>query len=136
MKKHREHNLETPITQMIDIVFLLIIFFVVTASVDEDVVDQNVHLAIAKYAPAIEKNDPRSVVINLRDNGSINIAMQPMTLQQLQQMLIAMQQQSGSAIPIILRCDASTQYRYIDRIMQIAASAGLYRVRISAMVDE
>ena len=52
MRRSSEDTLETPITQMIDIVFLLIIFFVVTASVDKDLVDDTISLAQAKNTNA------------------------------------------------------------------------------------
>jgi biopolymer transport protein ExbD len=48
MRRSSDATLETPVTQMIDIVFLLIIFFVVTASVDNDLVDNTISLAQAK----------------------------------------------------------------------------------------
>ena len=121
---------------MIDIVFLLIIFFVVTAAVDKDVVDETIGLAQARYSAAVETNDPRMVVLNLRKDGELNIAMQPLTLNQLQQLLIALRTQAGNSIPLLLRCDGEVQFRHIDRVMQVAASTGLYRVRISAEVQD
>jgi len=136
MRKSSAASLDTPITQMIDIVFLLIIFFVVTAAVDKDVVDETIGLAQARYSAAVETNDPRMVVLNLRKDGELNIAMQPLTLNQLQQLLIALRTQAGSSLPLLLRCDGEVQFRHIDRVMQVAASTGLYRVRISAEVQD
>ncbi|NMA46033.1 MAG: biopolymer transporter ExbD [Lentisphaerae bacterium] len=132
MRKREDDTLETPITSMIDIVFLLIIFFVVTASVDKDVVDESIMLAQAKNAPAVEQSDPRTVTVNLHKNGDINISLQPLSLSQLKQMLISMRAQSGNSVPVLIRCDADTQFRHIDRVMQVAASTGLYRVRLAA----
>jgi biopolymer transport protein ExbD len=132
MKQRADDTLETPITSMIDIVFLLIIFFVVTASVDKDIVDESITLAQAKHAPAIEQSDPRAVTVNLQKNGDINIALQPLSLSQLRQLLISMRAQAGNSVPVLIRCDSETQFRHIDRVMQVAASTGLYRVRLVA----
>ncbi|MBR0458520.1 MAG: biopolymer transporter ExbD [Victivallales bacterium] len=136
MKHRPDDTLETPITSMIDIVFQLIIFFVVTSAIDKDVVDESIKLASAQNAPAVETVDPHSVTINLHSDGEINVAMMPMSLPQLRNFLISMRSQSGNATPILIRCDGTTRYRKIDQVMQVVTEAGLYRVRIVAMLEE
>jgi biopolymer transport protein ExbD len=133
--KRNEEELQTPITAMIDIVFQLIIYFVVTSSVDKDMVDESIKLAEASHSPAVETSDPRMVVINVNDKGRVNIALQPLNMTQLEQMLLAMKVQSGDSIPILIRCDGNTRFDYVDQVMQRAARVGLYRVRIAAMVE-
>ena len=136
MKHRPDDTLETPITSMIDIVFQLIIFFVVTSAIDKDVVDESIKLASAQNAPAVETVDPHSVTINLHADGEINVAMMPMSLPQLRNFLISMRSQSGNATPILIRCDGTTRYRKIDQVMQVVTEAGLYRVRIVAMLED
>ena len=136
MKHRPDDTLETPITSMIDIVFQLIIFFVVTSAIDKDVVDESIKLASAQNAPAVETVDPHSVTVNLHSDGEINVAMMPMSLPQLRNFLISMRSQSGNATPILIRCDGTTRYRKIDQVMQVVTEAGLYRVRIVAMLEE
>jgi len=133
--RRNEEELQTPITAMIDIVFQLIIYFVVTSSVDKDMVDESIKLAEATHSPAVEASDPRMVVINVSDKGKVNIALQPLNMTQLEQMLLAMKVQSGNSIPILIRCDGNTRFDYVDQVMQRAARVGLYRVRIAAMVE-
>ena len=130
-----EEEGQTPNTAMIDIVFQLIIYFVVTSSVDKDMVDESIKLAEATHSPAVETSDPRMVVINVSDKGRVNIALQPLNMTQLEQMLLAMKVQSGNSIPILIRCDGNTRFDYVDQVMQRAARVGLYRVRIAAMVE-
>ncbi len=134
MKRHDE-DLQTPITAMIDIVFQLIIYFVVTSSVDKDMVDESIRLAEADHSPAVESSDPRLVVINVTAQGRVNVALQPMSMQQLENLLLSMKVQSGSSVPILIRCDGNTRFDYVDQVMQRAARVGLYRVRIAAMVE-
>ena len=141
MRKRNEESLQTPIASLIDVVFLLIIFFVVTAAVEKDVVDENIKLAQAKYVRATEKQDPRTIVINVPDpkdpthplHGRLNIALQPLTLTQLKQLLIATRTRSGNMIPIVLRGDRETLYNEVDKVMQVVGEAGLYRVKVSAI---
>ncbi|NMA43653.1 MAG: biopolymer transporter ExbD [Oligosphaeraceae bacterium] len=137
MKRRHDEDLQTPITAMIDIVFQLIIYFVVTSSVDKDIVDESIRLAEASHAPAVETSDPRTVIININAKGRVNVALQPINnMQQLENLLLSMKVQSGSSVPVLIRCDGSTRFDHVDQVMQRAAKVGLYRVRIAAMVDE
>ena len=133
--KRNDEDLQTPITAMIDIVFQLIIYFIVTSSVDKDMVDETIKLAEATHSPAVETTDPRMVVINVNAQGKVNIALQPLNMKQLEQLLLAMKVQSGNSVPILIRCDGNTRFDYVDQVMQRAAKVGLYRVRIAAMVE-
>lgn len=133
MKARNDQTLEPPVAALIDVVFQLIIFFVVTAAVDRDVVDESIHLAQAKYVSAVEKTDPRAVTINVEEDGAVNIAMQPLNLLQLQQILSATREQGGNSIPIIIRADGSAIYRHVDGVAQAVGKAGLYRVQLSAV---
>lgn len=133
MKARNDAALETPVTSMIDIVFQLIIFFVVTAAVDKDVVDESIHLAQAKYVVAEEKTDPRAVLVNVNESGEVNIALQPVNLVQLQQILSATRVQSGNSVPIVIRADGTAIYRHVDGVMQAVGKSGMYRVKLSAV---
>ncbi len=133
MKRRTEESLETPIASLIDVVFLLIIFFVVTAAVEKDIVDDTIRLAQAKHVPAVEKKDPRTVTINLRREGSINIALQNMSLRQLQTILTATRAKSGNSVPIVIRSDGKTFYSEVDKVLQAIGETGLYRVKLSAV---
>jgi len=118
---------------MIDIVFQLIIFFVVTAAIDKDVIDESIRLAQAKYVTAEEKTDPRAVLVNVGEDGGVNIALQPLNLLQLQQILTATRTQSGNSVPIVIRADGTAIYRYVDGVMQAVGKSGMYRVKLSAV---
>lgn len=133
MRRRADDSLATPISSLIDVVFLLIIFFVVTASVEKDVVDESIRLAQAKYVQAVDKKDPRTVTINVTRSGSINIALQTINVTQLQQILTATREQSGNSVPIVIRSDGRTLYEHIDNVVQAIGKTGLYRVKISAV---
>ena len=136
MKRRAEHAVETPIASLIDVVFLLIIFFVVTAAIEKDVVDETISLAQAKYVPAVAKKDPRTITLNVRRDGSVNIAMQPLSPTQLRQILTATVAESGNKIPILIRGDADTLYHEVDKVMDVIGKAGLYRVKLAAVARE
>ncbi|MBT7163862.1 MAG: biopolymer transporter ExbD [Victivallales bacterium] len=132
MKHRTQQSVETPIASLIDVVFLLIIFFVVTAAVEKDVVDETIALAQAKHVPALAKKDRRTIVVNVSKEGDMNIALQPVSPKSLQNILTAARQKSGDAIPVVLRADGDTVYRDIDRATEVIGKSGLSRVRLAA----
>jgi biopolymer transport protein ExbD len=137
MRKRTEETLETPITSMIDVVFQLIIFFVVTAAQQKEILDENVLLAQARYTKVAERKDPHAITINVRRDGDVNIAMQTLTLRQLEQVLRAAKAQAGNAeVPVVIRCDGRALYREVDKVVEVVGRAQLYRVRLAAVVKE
>lgn len=133
MRARDDSPLETPVAALIDVVFQLIIFFVVTAAVDKDIVDESIQLAQAKYVVAVDKADPRSILVNVSEDGGVNIAMQPVNLVQLQQILSATRAQSGDSVPIVIRAAGTALYRHVDGVMRAVGKAGMYRVQLSAL---
>ena len=136
MRKREAERLETPIASLIDVVFLLIIFFVTTAAIERDIVDETIRLAQARHVKAAERKDPSTITINIRKDGTINIATQPLSLSELQQILTAAVHDYGNRVPILLRVDKDTLYHEVDRVMEVIGRTGLYRVRIAAVAGE
>jgi len=136
MKKRREEPLGTPVASLIDVVFLLIIFFVVTATVEKDIIDDTVNLAQAKYVEATKDVLPQRIIINVKDDGEMNIAKMPVTAGQLRQILRAAHSNVGDNVPILIRCDGDAQYEHVARIQKIIGDSGFYRVRLAAVAKD
>ncbi len=132
MRRQTDDSIETPITSMIDVVFLLIIFFVVTATIDKEVVDESIQLARAKYTDAVEKKDPRTITINVDEDGSMNISMWRVNQTQLTQQLQSAYAKYGNSVPIVIRGDREALYENVEKVMESVGKAGLWRVQLSA----
>jgi biopolymer transport protein ExbD len=132
MKHRPQESVETPIASLIDVVFLLIIFFVVTAAVEKDITDETIKLAQAKHVMPVESKPKNTITINVRKDGEVNIALQPMSPKALQNILTATRERVGNSVPIVIRGDDKTVYREIDRIMDVIGKSGLYRVSLAA----
>jgi len=133
MRKQASHDVEVPISSLIDVVFLLIIFFVVTATIEKAIVDESIRLAHASNSKPVAEEDPRSIIVNMNKSGAINIAMQPCSLRQLQNILTATSQKHGNSVPVVIRADKETRYKQIDKVMEVIGKAGLYKIKISAV---
>ena len=127
---------DVPIESMIDVIFLLIIFFVVTAAMDKEIQDEKVTLASAPHGKPLKKKDVRSVYINVRSDGSINMAGQVISMPKMSQLLKSAAAESGNDIPIVVRGDLRTDHEYIKRVMDAVTDTGLYRVKFNAVIDK
>ncbi len=135
-KKREQEEANVPISAMIDIVFLLIIFFVVTASIDKEAEDEEVKLSNAPHGKPVKKKDPRSITINVRRNGSMNIGGRHMSKSEITAALTVAADRHGHNIPIIIRGDHRVQHGHIKEVTEAVTDTGLYKVKFNAVINE
>lgn len=114
------------LTSLIDMLFLLIIFFLVSSAFVEEEKDLEVELSRARSAPALTA--PQSpVVINVRRDGAILLGTQPILLDGLLARLQAIQQDSPGRM-VQIRGDRRVPYEYVVAVHAAVAEAGFRRV--------
>ena len=133
-----EEAASVPISSMIDIVFLLIIFFIVTATLDKETQDAQINLADAPHGRPVSKQDPRTITINLRRDGSMNISGRPISPSELVSILENVKKTTPDpeSIPIVIRGDRMVQYGYAAEILEAIKKTGLYKVSFNGLKDE
>ncbi|MCJ8332121.1 MAG: biopolymer transporter ExbD [Lentisphaeria bacterium] len=133
MRKKPPEDCEVPMSTLIDIVFLLIIFFVFTASTQNEVVDYSIKLAQSHYVKPEEVVDPRTFILNVKRNELdvivFSIAGHHMSLDQIRDQLIRAVAVSGNDFPVVIRASANLEYRIVDKLNLVITDAGLYRVQ-------
>jgi biopolymer transport protein ExbD len=136
-KRRKSEQVEAamPISAMIDITFLLIIFFVVTAAMDKEIEDEAVILCTAPHGKPVTKKDPRSVVVNIRSNGAVNVNAVEKSMYEITTLLSAAASKWGNDIPIVIRGDRNVQHYHIKKVMDAITKTGLYRVRFDALIE-
>ncbi len=71
--KKQYPDAQLDMTPMIDVVFQLIIFFVVTMDLQNKALDTRIRLAMSPNGPVEEQKDPRTVVVDVNADGDISI---------------------------------------------------------------
>lgn len=156
-KPQMDDNAEVPISSMIDVVFLLIIFFVVTAAVDKEVEDEKVFLADAPHGIPQKEKLKNTIIINVHRDGTITMGMeefkyvnpatgQPDPAGQMEKVrsrlsgLIASEEAAGrdpELLNVIIRGDFQAQHGYIKQAMDaVVGTKVLYKVRLNGMIEE
>ncbi len=138
-KKEEQEVADIPIASMIDIVFLLIIFFVVTAAMEKEVEDEHVKLSDAPHGRPLESKNPRSVTINIRENGKFLINGIPLTETQISNVIKDRASEwypsDATKMPIIIRADKKAKHGYVKKIMKAVTDTKLYKIKFMAVVN-
>ena len=122
-------------TPMIDIVFLLIIFFL-TVSQFTRVVEHPISLA--QVARGTVESIPTTVTINLDHDGKIIFSGEQYTLQrtfQSLQDLLASNGNDPSQVEIEMRCDRRCPTDRVNQVVQRLADLGFRQVYVSVAGD-
>lgn len=136
MKKRDNDSVETPVASLIDVVFLLIIFFVVTASIETDVVDTTINLAKAKNSEGVKEQDPNRLTINIREDGSMNISKAKITKRKLKSLLTNLHKTVGDNLTILMRCDGDVPYEHVANVQEVITESGYYKVNLVAVAGK
>ncbi len=127
---------EINMTPMIDIVFQMIIFFVLTVELEKDMIDEHLKLAMSPHGPAIEQKDPRTIHVDVRQNGRLSLGRVPVSDGQLRNILRNAAMQYGATTPVVIRGDMNTPHEEIKRVMDICTSAGIWKIKFGAIKEK
>ena len=132
-----EEYLSGNLTAMIDVVFQLIIFFVCTISMQDATINSGIDLAMAPHGEAVTKKDQREILIDVDKAGDIRISRTRISPSVLLSVLKKAVAESGNQqIPIIIRGDANARHEGIKAVMDACASAGIYKIKFSALKEK
>ena len=111
---------------MIDIVFLLLIFFIVTWQFSRSETEMKISVPSSQ-----EGADPKRVlgeiIVNVRVTGEVVVEGQVMTQAQLKQKLSAIAKQHQNQ-PVRLRGDAKAEYQTIVEVIDTCQKAGIWNI--------
>ena len=129
---HKEETVEVNLTALIDVVFLLLIFFMVTTTFDRHA-KLKVSLPEASTKATQQQNDPVVLSIDVKGNYFINdrqvINTSLDTLKQALRKTIGEDRDIG----IVLRADANTPHQSVVRAMDAASQLGVTKLSIATV---
>lgn len=120
---------EVDLTPMIDIVFLLIVFFMTVANMIT-AEKQPIEVPVALNSILPEDYGERTTVTVKRD-GSLYAGVYPVTLEELSQTLEKAHEENPT-VRVYLRADSSAEHQFVNDVMKACAAAGLSNVIFAA----
>ncbi|MEX0703160.1 MAG: biopolymer transporter ExbD [Planctomycetales bacterium] len=128
----RTESIEEPnlnLTPMIDIVFLLIIFFMVGARFTELERQYGVQLpTVSDAAPLTSLPDP--IYVNIRNDGSLQVEDRDLNVPQLDLLLRAARQRYAEQV-VVVRGDGGAPYQAVMDVLASCSRAGLKNVNMA-----
>ena len=129
-KKINRRERDLDISSMIDVVFLLIMFFVVTTDLDRQDYDERVKLAECKFLKPEEKALPKSIVINILKDGRFTINRIIYSENELQNKLTEAKKKHGDLLSVIIRFDRDGFYKDTSKLKKIGQKLQLTKFRL------
>ena len=129
---HKEENVEVNLTPLIDVVFLLLIFFMVTTTFDRHA-KLKVSLPESSVKSTQQQNEPLVLSIDAKGNYFIND--RQVVNKSLDTLKQAIQKTIGDKkdVAMVLRADANTPHQAVVRAMDAASQLGLTKLSIATM---
>lgn len=127
--KFRNHKMppsELQLAPMLDVVFQLLIFFLVTFEFQRSEMDMSVSVPSAQEG-ADTKRALGEIIVNVRATGEVVVEGQVMSQARLKEKLSAIARQHENQ-PIRLRGDAEASYQTIVEVIDTCQKAGIWNI--------
>jgi biopolymer transport protein ExbD len=119
------------IAPLVDIVFLLLVFFLVATTFYEG--ERDLAVSLADSSVGDERSADDVTVINIRQNGEVRIGVRPVSGLELRQEL---QELSGGSSAVIIRCDRHAHHDAFVGVLEACREAGITRVAVATSSEE
>ena len=136
MSKSRNEDVSLDMTPMIDVVFQLIIFFVVTLKMSDDK-DTTIKLADGKNGIVLTQEElpPSQLTIDVAKTGRVSMSNITMTDAMIVNAVDKRVKAYGTDFPCMIRADKETPHRHVARVMNLCAAAGMWKVSFMAIQE-
>ena len=123
------------LSSMIDVMFILIIFFLVTTTFKEEEIDHMVNLPTDARNQSLTQSTDTLVKINIRKNGSFIIQGKQVTDDEIQTFMKT-ELQKKPELKVLVRCDQEAEHRFLADIMSVCRSVGVSRANIAVKTEQ
>ena len=123
-------------TPMIDVVFLLIIFFLVSSHLARNESQLELKLPIAVSASDdVDQQTPR-MIVNGDSEGNLFLAGRPVQSDQLKDRFIDAVEKEGDGLEVRIRGSRNVAYSAVEPIMRSCVQAGIWNVSYAVYREE
>lgn len=130
-RKIHKKDLDVNIAPLIDVILLLIIFFMTVSQISKTEAEP-LDLPEAERAQDIQKEENKRVIITVRKDGSVSVLGESQTLEQVRALLKDEKTRREAAdIRVLIRGDAGAEWQSIEKIIGLCRDEGLLRVRVA-----
>jgi biopolymer transport protein ExbD len=135
LSPRRREDPELNLTSLIDVVLLLVIFFMVSTTFVEEG-RLKVELPSASEEPVTAIQDP--IVITITAQGSYRVNEQPLVNNSRETLMAAVRKVAGGRrdAPVTIRADGRATHQVVVTAMDVAARLGFTQVNIATVSEQ
>ncbi|WJW76779.1 biopolymer transporter ExbD [Thiohalobacter sp. IOR34] len=130
LRPRRREDPEVNLTPLIDVVFLLLIFFMISTTFDREA-ELRVELPQATAEPGEPPPELLEITVNARGQYFVNdqqvVNSQPQTLKRAMQQVLA----GRKELPVVIRSDGQAPYQAVVTVMDVARQLGLSQLSLA-----
>lgn len=132
LKPDRRDEIDLNLTPLIDVVFLLLIFFMVSTTFEQQ---SKLKVDLPEASSQAVKQSKDSVVIGIDAQGRFFINDRQLVNTQFKTLKMALMKTVGDKkdVPLVLKADAKTPHQSVVMAMDAAAQLGLTRLSIATL---
>jgi len=132
LKPDHRDEIDLNLTPLIDVVFLLLIFFMVSTTFEKQ---SKLKIDLPEASAEAVKQEADTVVIGIDAKGRYFINDRQLVNTQIKTLKMALMKTVGDKkdVPLVLRADAKTPHQSVVVAMDAAAQLGLNRMSIATM---
>ena len=133
MARKAQENPQLDMTPMIDVVFELIIFFVVTLT-QCNAKDETIRLEDGTHGIELtpEEMPPTQISVDVARNGRISMGDITMTPEQIGQRVKERKRKFGE-FPVLIRADKNARHEAVARVMNACTANGIWKISFMAI---
>jgi len=135
-----EESPEFQIAPMVDILLVLLVFFMSISSTEVLQSNRNIHLAIAADGKTAKKNQGQVIVnitwVTLTNLGSIEVNDKPYPQPESVLPILQNAIQANPLVRVLIRADKAVRYEYLRSVLKVVGEAGVSNVTFSVVDKE
>ena len=115
-------------TPMIDVVFLLIIFFLVSSHLAQQEVHMQLPLPVAESGQRPTESESARLTVNVLSDGALVLGGRHVSPDELRQQLAEKAAETGETLEVRVRGDRQATYDVVEPVLLACARAGIWNV--------
>ena len=133
-RRRRREQVEINLASLIDVVFILLLFFVVTTTFTRETRMQ-VDLPEAASGTPPEQSELKQLEVVISADGTFSLNGQALIKNDLYTLMAALQKESGgdNSLPLTISADAKTSHQSVITAMDAAGKLGFAHLRITTV---
>jgi len=133
-RSNEEDEARVNLTPMIDVVFLLIIFFMVVTKFHE--LEREIDVKLPKTSDAQPLTEPpREIIVNVKRDGTFTIRGKAKSLDDIREIL-RRAKESYPGQTVLVRGDAKTYYGHVAKVLGVCKGVGIDNSNLAVLQEQ